>query len=138
MLSDYQDKQLPDFLEYGWPVDYSATTPAIPIPAIAKHHTDSDSVSHMEDLITTEIVHGVLLGPFKVPPFTPWTQVSPMMVRPKRDSNKKRVIVDLSYSLGDSRNKEGPISGPTHGLHTANHYRPLPLQCSDGFSCEEH
>ena len=70
----------------------------------SSHQPSSDSVGLMEDFIMTEIEHGVMLGPFKDPPFTPWTLVSPMMVRPKRDSSKKRVIVDLSYPLGASVN----------------------------------
>ena len=102
LLTDYHDKQLPDFLEFGWPADYSAETP--PVSVMANHYNDAESVLHMEDYINTKLAHGSLLGPFDAPPFQPWTQVSPWMTRPKRGSNKRCVIVDLSYPKESSVN----------------------------------
>ena len=43
---------------------------------------------------------GAIYGPFDKPPFTPWMAVSPLMTRPKPDSDERRVIVDLSYPHG--------------------------------------
>ena len=68
----------------------------------------------MGDFIETENRLGAMLGPFKEPPFTPWTQVSPMMIRPKRYTDKKRVIIDLSYPPGASVNasiRKGQFQG---------------------------
>ena len=56
----------------------------------------------MTEYVDTELVHGSLLGPFNAPPFEPWTQISPMMTRPKGGLDKRCVIVDLSYPRGAS------------------------------------
>ena len=52
--------------------------------------------------ITTELKHRALVGPLQSNPFTQM-HTSPMMTRPKPDSTR-RLIVDLSWPLGDSVN----------------------------------
>ena len=83
-------------------MDYTAGSP--PVTAVANHYVDDESVAHMEDYIKTELAQGSLLRPFDTPPFKPWTQISLMMTWPKHGSNKRRVIVDLSYPRGVSVN----------------------------------
>ena len=95
LLHDYHDKQLLDFLEFGWPADFTADLP--PIPATDNHKESQDYKTHIKKYIQTELEHGALLGPFDRMPFQPWTQISPLMTRPKRNTDQRRVIVDLSY-----------------------------------------
>ena len=95
LLQDYPDDQLVDFLEYGWPADYTGDLP--PVAARANHTERPDNTDHIRAYVEEEVRLGALLGPFHDPPFVPWTQVSPMMTRPKKNSSKRRVIVDLSY-----------------------------------------
>lgn len=45
-----------------------------------------------------------MVGPFNSPPFTPWTRCSPLMTRPKKDSQDRRVIIDLSFPHGEAVN----------------------------------
>lgn len=45
-----------------------------------------------------------MLGPYNMPQFAPWFNVSPIMSRPKGDSDKRRIIVDLSYPTGANVN----------------------------------
>ena len=45
-----------------------------------------------------------MLGPFLVPPFAEWTQTSPLLTVPKRDSDRRRVVIDLSFPEGHSVN----------------------------------
>lgn len=45
-----------------------------------------------------------MVGPFTSTPFLPWTRLSPMMTRPKKDSLKRRVIVDMSFPEGSAVN----------------------------------
>ena len=115
LLVDYHDTQLPDFLEYGWPADYTAPRP--PIPATSNHRESPDQTHHIQEYVDAELTHGALLGPFDAPPFTPWTQISPMMTRPKRNSNSRRVIVDLSYPGAASVNA-GIRKGQYQGVST--------------------
>ena len=95
LLNDYHDDQLVDFLEYGWPADYTGDLP--PVAARTNHVERPDNTDHIREYVEEEVRMGALLGPFQDPPFVPWTQISPMMTRPKKNSSKRRVIVDLSY-----------------------------------------
>lgn len=45
-----------------------------------------------------------MLGPFDTSPFTAWTNISSIMKRPKADSDKRRIIVDLSFPQGNNAN----------------------------------
>ena len=58
---------------------------------------------HVDKYISKELKHGALLGPFDSPPFD-WLRVNPLMTRPKKDSVDRRVILDLSFPLGNSVN----------------------------------
>ena len=71
-LYDYHDKQLIDFLEYGWPADFTADRP--PIPAVENHQNDDESLAAIRSYIEKESGFGAMLGPF-----IPWMQISPIM-----------------------------------------------------------
>ena len=102
MLDNYHDKQLIDYLEYGWPADYTAAAP--PVSAKGNHRESLDHTIHIEKYIRKELECGALYGPFNELPFGPWTQVSPIMTRPKRNSEARRIIVDLSFPGAQSVN----------------------------------
>ena len=50
-----------------------------------------------------EIEHGAIVGPFTEPPIKN-LHVSPFMTRDKSSSDHRRVIIDLSWSIGQSVN----------------------------------
>ena len=102
MLAEYHDVQLVDYLEYGWPVDYTADQP--PVSAKENHRESQDNAVHIKKYVDKELECGALYGPFDEPPFRPWTQFSPLMTRPKRNSQARRVIVDLSFPGAQSVN----------------------------------
>ena len=102
LLTDYHDNQLVNFLNYGWPVDY--TYNRTPTPTFNNHKEPEDFSTHINKYITTELKHKALLGPFKNKPFEPWCQFSPIMTRKKKHSCDRRIIVDLSYPRGQSVN----------------------------------
>ena len=58
----------------------------------------------MEYYIDTELGHRALAGPFAAPP-VPWYHASPLMTRPKKDSLRRRVILNLSWPAGASINE---------------------------------
>ena len=101
-LKDYPDTQLVDFLEFGWPLDFTALTP--PRPTFQNHEKNEENMIHIERYLEKEIKHRAILGPFPSQPFTPWTQVSPLMTRPKKNTEERRVVVDLSFKQGSSVN----------------------------------
>lgn len=101
-LTNYHDKLLCQFLNYGWPVGYNSDTP--PRSVDENHQSARKNLSHVKKFVNTELAHNALVGPFKSQPFTPWCRVSPLMTRDKKDSHEKRIIVDLSFPANASVN----------------------------------
>lgn len=102
-LRDYHDREVCAYLRYGWPVGYLGDQP----PASVKNNHPSGYVykSHVKKFISTELGHDAIIGPFKEQPFEPWTRISPIMSRPKKDSDSRRIIIDLTYPEGHGVNK---------------------------------
>ena len=115
-LSDYTDHNLVDFLAYGWPVNYHRTSPLV---ATTSNHPSA--LAHDRDVdfyVNTELSFGALAGPFAGPPVTQ-CHTSPLMTKPKKDSNHRRVIVDLSWPDGAAVNDGIPTDLYVDGLaHT--------------------
>ena len=102
MLQDYSDNQITQFLRFGWPGNYTAPKP--PTSSTRNHPSAYAYMAEIDRFISKELEKGALLGPFVHPPFRPWFQVSPLMTAEKRDSVKRRVIIDLSFPEGGSVN----------------------------------
>ena len=112
-LGTYTDVNLPEFLEYGWPVHFDRLQPLV---AADKNHFSAQAYpEHVDYYIETELAHGALLGPFAGPPVV-GAHTSPLMSREKKDSEHRRIIVDLSCPKGFSINDGIPsthyIDGP--------------------------
>ena len=61
-------------------------------------------MEHVAVFIDKELSLGTLLGPFDSDPFYPCTKTSPLMTRPKKQENARRIIVDLSHPPLESVN----------------------------------
>ena len=120
LLSDYDDKQVADFIRFGWPVTYTARS--IPISTTVNHASALRHQSVIDKFIDKEKRMEALLGPFDKDPFAPWTKVSPLMTRDKKEGEGKRVIIDLSYPPGGSVN-EGILKNNFQG---EEYYYTLP------------
>ena len=98
------DGSLVDMLAFGFPVGYEeGSRPA-------------EGCSNHWSALSVDIVHsvqkvglGAMVGPFKQSPFEGWDRQNPLMTRPKRDSQRRRVILDLSYPQGSSVNSGEPV-----------------------------
>lgn len=82
-LSDYHDKEILNYIEFGWPVGYHRLTP--PANTYENHQSAKSHSADVDDFIATELRMGAILGPFVQPPFYPWMRTSPIMTRPKKD-----------------------------------------------------
>lgn len=102
MLKGYHDEQICGYLDYGWPISYTGVKP--PTPVENNHKSALDYAEHIDAFLQKECAMGAMIGPFSKPPFEPWFQVSPLMTRPKKDSLKRRVIIDLSFPEGEGAN----------------------------------
>ena len=100
-LVDYADKGIVDYIEFGWPINCSRA--AIMEPTLVNHPSATSHQQHVDHYIEVELGHGALAGPFQGEPVQ-GTQISPLMTRPKRDSDHRRVILDLSWPAGRSVN----------------------------------
>lgn len=98
LLREFHDNEICHFLAYGWPIGFYSQTPPETVPE--NHPSATNFPSHINQYIATEIKHQALVGPIPAMPFAPWTRISPLMTRPKRGSEVRRVIVDLSFPEG--------------------------------------
>ena len=85
-LTHFWDKQLPDFIEYGFPLDFSRDV--ILHPSDTNHMLALQSTLHVEHVqyITEELSYSAIHGPYHKKPFP--MHISPLMVRDKPNSNK--------------------------------------------------
>ena len=114
-LSDYTDQNLVSFLAYGWPVNHDRTTPLQ--STFVEHPSAAQHARHVDFYLKTELSFQALAGPFQGPP-VPNFHASPLMTRPKKDSDNRRVIVDLSWPDGAAVNDGIPtdwyLDGPAN------------------------
>ena len=115
-LSNYWDQQLPDLLEYGFPLDFDRNCQ---LQSVDSNHKSADMhLDQVQNYIKEELSHKAIVGPFQHLPLS--FHVSPLMTRDKQDSDKKRTIMDLSwpkgYSVNDGVSKE-KYMGTAYSLH---------------------
>ena len=99
-LANFWDKQLPDLIEFGFPLDFCRDGT---LQSTETNHLSAlQNTTHVEQYITEELSYDAIHGPYHEKPFP--MHVSPLMVRDKPNSNKKRTIIDLSWPKGSSVN----------------------------------
>ena len=102
-LNSYWDQQLPDLLQYGFPLDFDRN--CILQSVHSNHKSAEVYMDQVRSYIKEELSQGAVIGPFdKLPPSF---HISPLMTWDKQDSNKKRTIMDLSWPMGASVNDGG-------------------------------
>ena len=118
-LSDYWDKQLPDLINYGFPIDFDRTCPLLSTDN--NHSSAQQFPKDIEIYLDNEVAYNAMYGPFTDKPID--MHISPLMTREKPGSDNRRTIVDLSWPYGCSVN---------HGVAKINIYKliitcPIPL-----------
>ena len=81
LLKDYFERDLLDFLKYGFPLGY--TGQVRPTSVTTNHGSATRYPTHITHYLTTEIGHRAILGPFQSPPFDGNIICNPLMSRPK-------------------------------------------------------
>ena len=104
-LREYHDQDLCDFLEFGWPVGYSA--PTRPVSTQQNHGSATSNPQVIDLFLATECLLGATCGPFTVNPLAVDLVTSPLQIAYSR-SGKPRVVVDLSFPHGTSVNSGIP------------------------------
>ena len=122
-----EDQTLVPMLEFGFPVGYMGNQ--LPDTKAANHSSASNFPQHVDKFIRTELEHKAIMGPFEHSPFSPWYRTNPLMTRPKRDSQDRRVILDLSYPEGASVNAQIPCQSLLNATFKLR--LPTPKQLAD-------
>ena len=100
-LTNYWDQQLLQLLEFGFPLDFNRNCP---LRCEGTNH--SSAIEHPSDVdayIKEETEFNAILGPFQQNPIE-GGHCSPFMTRHKPNSDRRHVIIDLSWPQGASVN----------------------------------
>ena len=103
LLEDYEDKEVVEWIRYGWP---TGRLPSLPDPTVnfKNHKGATEHPQALKTYLKKEIRHEAVIGPYQKTPFQKKIGISPLSTRPKRDSEERRIILDLSFPLGNSVN----------------------------------
>ena len=100
-LHDYWDSQLIDLLYFGFPLDFNRNSP---LRWEGENHKSALNFPRDIDVyFEEELKHKAIVGPFEGHPCI-GGHISPFLTREKPNSENRRVIVDLSWPLGESVN----------------------------------
>ena len=100
-LQQYWDWQLPLLIKFGYPLDFDRDS--VFTSQSINHKSATEYADHVMVYLKEELRHQVILGPFKHPPIDN-LHTSLFMTRDKPNSENRRVIIDLSWPLGESVN----------------------------------
>ena len=102
-LTGYHDIDIIDWLTYGFTLSRDSGSPP-PQPATINHQGAIRFPSQINKYLRNEVQLGATMGPFTIPPFFGNIGISPLNTREKKDTSKRRIILDLSFPPGKSVN----------------------------------
>lgn len=104
LLYGYHDKEIVEWLRFGWPIGRPLEAPD-PQPILLNHKGATLYPDHIDQYLKKEIQANATIGPFIGIPFRNRIGISPITSRPKRSNTQtRRVILDLSLPLKASVN----------------------------------
>ena len=103
LLQGYQDKEIVEWLRYGWP---TGRLPGLADPKKwGKNHKGAEEhPKALQDYVNKELKHKAIIGLFEKIPFQDKVGISPLSTRAKKNSQERRVILDLSFPIGEGIN----------------------------------
>ena len=101
MLQCYHDRQVVQFLEFGWPINYAGDNP--PFGPVENHNGAKDFPEFIESKIRSEVSRLRVIGPCDDSSFVEPIWISPVNSVEKGTSDR-RFIVDMSFPEGGSLN----------------------------------
>ena len=107
MLDGYSDFEICDFLEFGFPIGYFGKVQQqefTSLQFVKNHKGAKDFPSEIQKYLNKELQNGTILGPFDHNPFICNVCISPLNSVPKKDTEERRIILDLSYPKGNAIN----------------------------------
>ena len=104
-LQNYENNQIIELLKYSFPLENNQIDNRLNHDKPQNHKGATQFPDQIDAYISKELSKGTLIGPFKVNPFPGRACFSPMNTRPKRESDDRRIIMDLSFPDGASVNE---------------------------------
>ena len=105
LLQGYEDTEVVEWIRYGWPTGRLPTM-ADPLHAAKNHSGATDHPQALQKYVDKEQSKGAIIGPYNRIPFTQQSTIgiSPLSTQPKKDSEERRVVLDLSFPIGRAVN----------------------------------
>ena len=100
-LANYWDWQLPLLIKYGFPLDFDRDSTLI--CENVSHTSALKYPDHVSTYLREEMENKAVLCPFTEPPIDS-LHTCPFMTRDKSSSINSRLIIDLSWPIGNSVN----------------------------------
>ena len=105
-LRDYEDKEVLEFLKFGYPLGIVGQVAGRGV--VSNHRSAVDHPEQMSKYVEEEVSDRAVIGGFATIPFSSDVVFSPLGSTEKRDSEDRRVIMDLSFPRGGSVNDAIP------------------------------
>ena len=102
LLQDYEDNQIIVFLRYGWPIDSKDCN--FNVKQAPNQKGARENAAEVQSYLKRELRSKSMIGPFAKNPFGKKSRISPIDAIPKKDSDDKRIILNLSHPDGLSVN----------------------------------
>lgn len=119
LLVNCHNKEIVDYLRYGWPIGHDGRATDTKIPFNQKRAKDNpEALFHYIE--KEQQYHAVAEG-FDHPPFRA-SKISPLDTRKKRDSSELRVILNLSHPYSGGSANEGIPKNNYLGKDIELHY----------------
>ena len=94
-LQNYEDKNLIDYLRFGWPLNVVNTEIDEEIPRNQKGARSNPE--QVREYLRKELAAGSIIRPFNRNPFGKKARFSPLDTRPKKGTEELRIILNLSH-----------------------------------------
>ena len=105
LIFGYADQQVVELLRYGFPISFEGELHISEEQHITNHRGAVEFSDKVDRYLETEIKLGAVMGPFDTSPFDVPCKLSPLNTVEKKDSEDRRVILDLSFPAGQSVNE---------------------------------
>ena len=107
LLDNYKDRQVCEFLEFGWPINHDRSL--TPKHCGANYNGVDEYLTQVSSYLAKELDRGSAIGPFDTNPFISVNKsvligVSPLNAISKKDTTEPRIILDLSWPKGKGIN----------------------------------
>ena len=100
-LAGYHDDRIIKFLKYGFPINHNGVTGSRALP---RNHAGARDYAHeLKQQLDNECRLHACVGPFVAPPISDLFY-SPLNSVLKRESNRRRLVLDLSFPPGNAIN----------------------------------